>query len=640
MATYEEIYGKRVKEFDSDPTLESSYEGQVWYDKATGVVKSVVAFASWTSASPMISAKTDGGSLPGSPSTYGLAGGGSTNGSWTGVVNNTFSWNGSGWASEPNMNVARNSVRGDGTSTSALFVGGIRPPAATYSNEVESWNGSSWTAETAYPQAINQTSVAGTETAAVSAGGYDYVAAPSTGGRTRETFEYDGSSWTAQNNKPFGASNMGSAGTQTASIFFGGFGQPGDGTAPASPSSNPLSSAEEYDGTNWTTAASLNVAKYGITGSGNQTDAGGVGGHPYLNTFERYDGSSWTQSATLATGRTTSFSGGLPASTDGSFVGGGKTPTVVSSTETFVNSINTITAAAWASGNNLGTGRYGAGAGGQTHSDNFIFGGLSGAPAMDDTEEYNGSSWTAGGDYPTPTYYAEGFGTQTAGLAAGGYPNLTTSCEYDGSSWTAGNSMNTGRYSGAGCGIQTSSLFIGGFITSGAGRVANVESYDGTSWSEGPDLGSVSYQASASGNTTAAMRFGGTNSSGGGPFIPRGSKTSEEWDGSSWTAGPTMVLESYAGGSSLASATDAIIFGGFTSASPDASGDTLTQGWNGTAFSTRPSQATIHFKYKGSGSGTAALSAGGRDTPSTFSNSTEEFTGETTAVTASTLTSS
>ena len=76
MATYEEIYGKRVKELSTDPTLDSSYEGQVWYNSTSGVLKSVVAFASWTSASNMISAKTDGGSLPGSPSTYGLAGGG------------------------------------------------------------------------------------------------------------------------------------------------------------------------------------------------------------------------------------------------------------------------------------------------------------------------------------------------------------------------------------------------------------------------------------------------------------------------------------------------------------------------------------------------------------------------------------
>ena len=39
MATYEEIYGKRVKDFDSDPTLDSSYEGQVWYDKSSGTLR-------------------------------------------------------------------------------------------------------------------------------------------------------------------------------------------------------------------------------------------------------------------------------------------------------------------------------------------------------------------------------------------------------------------------------------------------------------------------------------------------------------------------------------------------------------------------------------------------------------------------
>ena len=53
MATYEEIYGKRVKEFDSDPTLESSYEGQVWYDKSSGVLKSVVNFSAYSSTSPL-----------------------------------------------------------------------------------------------------------------------------------------------------------------------------------------------------------------------------------------------------------------------------------------------------------------------------------------------------------------------------------------------------------------------------------------------------------------------------------------------------------------------------------------------------------------------------------------------------------
>ena len=50
MTDYADIYGKRVKVFDSDPTLDSSYEGQVWYNSATGTLKSVVAFAAWRSS--------------------------------------------------------------------------------------------------------------------------------------------------------------------------------------------------------------------------------------------------------------------------------------------------------------------------------------------------------------------------------------------------------------------------------------------------------------------------------------------------------------------------------------------------------------------------------------------------------------
>ena len=93
MATYEEIYGKRVKDFDSDPTLESSYEGQVWYDKSTGVLKSVVAIEAWRSGTSF------------STSGYGAAGSGSqtagliicrnTDGFWNTPSNATEEYNGS-----------------------------------------------------------------------------------------------------------------------------------------------------------------------------------------------------------------------------------------------------------------------------------------------------------------------------------------------------------------------------------------------------------------------------------------------------------------------------------------------------------------------------------------------------------------
>ena len=61
MATYEELHGKRVEVFDADPTLTSAYEGQVWYNSATGTLKSVVALEAWSSSSSLGSARYDAG---------------------------------------------------------------------------------------------------------------------------------------------------------------------------------------------------------------------------------------------------------------------------------------------------------------------------------------------------------------------------------------------------------------------------------------------------------------------------------------------------------------------------------------------------------------------------------------------------
>ena len=74
MATYEEIYGKRVKELSADPTLDSSYEGQVWYNSTTGVLKSVVAFAAYSSSSPMVTKRRKGNGF-GAVGSFNMAGG-------------------------------------------------------------------------------------------------------------------------------------------------------------------------------------------------------------------------------------------------------------------------------------------------------------------------------------------------------------------------------------------------------------------------------------------------------------------------------------------------------------------------------------------------------------------------------------
>ena len=53
MATYEEIYGKRVEVLDADPTLTTAYEGQVWYNSTTGTLKTVVSFGGWSSTTSL-----------------------------------------------------------------------------------------------------------------------------------------------------------------------------------------------------------------------------------------------------------------------------------------------------------------------------------------------------------------------------------------------------------------------------------------------------------------------------------------------------------------------------------------------------------------------------------------------------------
>jgi len=65
----------------------------------------------------------------------------------------------------------------------------------------------------------------------------------------------------------------------------------------------------------------------------------------------------------------------------------------------------------------------------------------------------------------------------------------------------------------------------------------------------------------------------------------------------------------------------------------------ISEGYDGTSWSTRPSLATARIHISGTGTTAAGIAFGGNQHPSP-TNATEEFTGETTAVTASTITTS
>ena len=337
MATYEEIYGKRVKEFDSDPTLESSYEGQVWYDKSTGVLKSVVTFAAWSSAASLTTARYS--SAGSGTQTAGLASGGNVGPSDTRTTA-VEEYNGSGFSTGGALPTATRSAGAAGTQTATIYAGGYDTANTA---EAYTYDGSSWTGIPALNTArrsLDQ-NMSGTTTAALIAGGFSPP-------RINNSEEYNGSSWSEGNNLNNARDAAAAGGIQTASIIAGG--------GPA------MASTELYDGTSWTATANLNTARAFVSGGGTQTAAIAFGGDapPPTGKTETFDGTSWTETADMATARYGAAPANQPGAQSSTFAAGGYTGTAITAaTEEFTKSINTITAAAWASGGNLGTARNG-----------------------------------------------------------------------------------------------------------------------------------------------------------------------------------------------------------------------------------------------------------------------------------------
>ena len=82
---------------------------------------------------------------------------------------------------------------------------------------------------------------------------------------TGKTEEYNGTSWAEQNDLNTAGYDMGSAGTQTAGLGFGGYDSHTDLT-------------EEYNGTSWTETNNLNTGRNTLAGAGTQTAGLAFGG--------------------------------------------------------------------------------------------------------------------------------------------------------------------------------------------------------------------------------------------------------------------------------------------------------------------------------------------------------------------------
>ena len=295
-------------------------------------------------------------------------------------------------------------------------------------------------------------------------------------------------------------------------------------------------------------------------------------------------------------------------------------------------------AGAWASGGALNTPRYSS-AGMGTQTAGLCAGGGNPSTQLNNSEEYNGTAWTEGDNLTAATGYlaAGGNSPQTAAVVFGGStskapsdPGTTNvSEEYNGTSWTAGNNMTYTCKNLGGLGTQTSALAAGGNpATPGVQYSPFSSEYDGTNWTAGTALpvGMQDNTGMVGASLTTGLLAGGEGSP--------GSRRTEtlEYDGTNWTAGGSLVTTVMSNGAAGIQ-TAAISFAGST---PSVVG--TTTGYDGTSWSTRPTMATARIDIASAGTSVAAFAAGGLTPAPGATDATEEFTGA--AATAQTITTS
>ena len=301
----------------SDPPAPT--EGDIWYNTTLNTVKGYVyAAGGWASGGNMNTGRYAIGSA--GTLTAGLIAGGDLFPASPRASNATEEYNGSSWTAGGNLGTARNWVASCGTQTAAIGSSGNNFSTG-YVSITEEYNGTSWSGGTSVPTAYEGGNQFGTQTASIFIAGGD----GGSPGYPGSTFEQSGGAWTSI--PSLGPTNYGAVtnGTVTAGIAIGG----------GSPNKNTVSL---YDGSTWTTTTSVPYPIYNSAGNSVGTQTATViagGGSPPTPTAPTntlsFDGTSWTTLASLSTGRA-----GRPGSagtTSGFYVAGG--PPQKTATEEF-----------------------------------------------------------------------------------------------------------------------------------------------------------------------------------------------------------------------------------------------------------------------------------------------------------------
>jgi len=514
MSEYSGIRGTRIKYLASDPTLNTSTEGQVWYNSTSGTLKSLVQIKAWSSGGNMNTARNVLGGA--GIQTSALAFGGDT----TAIGNNTTAteeYSGFSWSNGGSLNTSRRALGGAGTQTAGLGFGGY---TTTNTNATEEYDGSAWTSVNNMGTARRNLAGAGIQTSGLAMGGNG----PAVTGATEE---YDGTTWTAGGTMNTARQQLGGCGTQNAGLVFGG--------------SPPVTGdTEEYDGSTWTAGGAMNTGRISPGGGvGVQTSALAFGGStPTITAItEEYDGTNWTSSTNLSTARTAASGAGTRIA---GLAFGGSVPPTTAATEEYVSSIDAYspsTVSAWASSATLNTS-----VSERTGFGNPSAGAVAGGTGVTtNNEEYNGSAWTEVNNLNTGRSTAGGAGPQTAAFIGGGTSSPTLvyldSIEtYDGSTWTTAPATFPYTVSAnASAGTQAAGLFFGGFTYPSPGARNETWEFDGTAITPGGAMNTARRGLGGAGTQTAALAFGGNL------FPPSFQSATEEYNGSIWTSSSPII---------------------------------------------------------------------------------------------------
>jgi len=325
MATYKALKGLSIRTIDGDasPTI----TGDIWYNSSAKKLKGAkIVAGTWAAGADVNNQRAGkmsgghtvataiiagGGHPPGghqSTETYDgtswtelnnpseshpqTSGGGTPAAAWmcVGTPGDTTSgeeWNGTSWSDANPCNRGNAQRAGSGPQTAAVMMGS--EPATT---DCESYDGTTWTEVANTPISHRGSECVGPNTAAKLLCGHN-TATPA---QTAETFDFNGSSFTAAPDTNTVRFEFGSLGlTQDACMCLGG-------TIDASGTTR-TANAEEFDGTSWAEGANLENISAQSDGAG--TSAAGIISHGYVGPYPGAAYSASTEEWTHGVGAVT-----------------------------------------------------------------------------------------------------------------------------------------------------------------------------------------------------------------------------------------------------------------------------------------------------------------------------------------------